>query len=105
MPKHTSPIPDGLDLRDAIDAIEREFLVKVRVKVELGGAPNLSVRAYAWREIEGVRIGIAWVESFWSPAGRPLTGTMLGVLHKLYWKVSDLAHSGARPPHNPGPPA
>lgn len=101
MSKYKSPAPDGQDLQAALDSLQRDYGVRCRQTLSPLPDGRLAVDTVAWREVEGVRLGIAQERREWSPCGLPLLSFLLAAVHRIYWKTSDMAHSGTRKPGMP----
>ena len=96
MSKYKSPAPDGQDLQAALNSLQKDYGVCCRQTLSPLPDGRLAIDTVAWREVEGVRLGIAQERREWSPSGLPLLSFLLASVHRVYWKTSDMAHNGAR---------
>lgn len=92
--------PDALDWYDAAKAVEDEFLCNVALTCVPGHAGVHNIVCRAWREINGVRMGLAMeqipfpntkMQSFW------------GSSYLLLHRVSETLHNAAYTPTSKHP--
>lgn len=99
MSKYKSPAPDGQDIASAMASLEHELMLRVRQTVQSHYPNELVIITEVYREVEGVKIGIAHDRVLWQPSGLPLPAKMLAALHRVYWQASDLAHAAKTGPY------
>lgn len=102
MSKFKSPSPDGQDIAAAAGSFKKDLNLEVRQVVSPTGGGELKIVTECYRDMEGVRIGIAHDVVIWTESGLALPAKMLAALHRVYWQASDLAHASRTGPYKGG---
>lgn len=95
MGKHTSPPATGTDVQAALEAFGSDLLLDASQTIRPLPDGRLEVYTRVWRTVGGERVGICHETREWGQRETPLLSFLLGCLHRMYWRASDMATSEA----------
>jgi len=90
--KYTNPKPRGEDLAMVFKTIFNDTGCNAQQTIKPSSNGGLSIRTVVYRQVEGVRIGIAQDDRYWRPGSDDLDVLLMGALHRVYWLAYELAH-------------